>query len=157
MNTMELFNHIKETLVDAIDTVAEEGVMPYIVLRSERFKHAMRLLRENDALDFNFLSSIASVDLKDSIAVVYHLFSLTKKHRIAVKVVLNRDTPEIETVTDIWPGANWHEREAYDMFGVRFSGHPDLRRLLLPEDWVGYPLRKDYTFPEEYHGISGSK
>ena len=94
--------------------------------------------------------------------VVYQLFSLTHKHRIAVKARLPRwnndtpgDLPEIDSVSHVWAIADWHEREAYDMFGIEFTGHPNLRRILCPEDWVGYPLRKDYESPLEYHEIRG--
>ena len=74
---------------------------------------------------------------------MYHLLSLTKKERVRLKVRLG-DSPEVDSVTSVWPAANYFEREVYDLFGVRFNGHPYLRRLLMPEDWEGYPLRKDY-------------
>ena len=84
------------------------------------------------------------------------LYSTTAEHGFAVKVYTDRANPHIASVMDIWPAADWHEREAFDMMGIIFDGHGDLRRILLPEDWVGYPLRKDYVFPREYHGIPGS-
>jgi NADH-quinone oxidoreductase subunit C len=94
--------------------------------------------------------------------VVYHLQSFTHQHRFTLKVVLPRwkgdkvgELPEVPTVSDIWRVADWHEREVYDLCGVRFLDHPDPRRILLSEDWVGHPLRKDYEFPLEYHGIRG--
>jgi NADH-quinone oxidoreductase subunit C len=86
--------------------------------------------------------------------VVYHLFSYTHNQQIVLKVDLPRDNPKIPTVEGVWKVANWFEREVYDLFGVIFDGHSDLRRIMLPEDWTGYPLRKDYVEQEEYDGIS---
>ena len=78
------------------------------------------------------------------------------RHTFAVKVYCPRDAASIPSVADLWPAADWHEREAFDMFGIDFPGHPDLRRILCADDWEGFPLRKDYVFPREYHGIPGS-
>ena len=86
----------------------------------------------------------------------YDLWSFAWRHRIAVKVFVNRAAPIVASVQAIWPAANWHEREAFDLLGIQFEGHPDLRRILCADDWVGFPLRKDYEFPREYHGIPGS-
>jgi NADH-quinone oxidoreductase subunit C len=94
------------------------------------------------------------------VEVVYHLQSFTHRHRFVVKVILPRwqgdkpgSLPAVPSVVSIWPAANWHERETYDLAGVNFVGHPELTRILLADDWVGHPLRKDYEFPLEYHGI----
>ena len=94
--------------------------------------------------------------------VVYHLSSTVKKHTLVLKVMLPRwkddqpgQLPEVPSVADVWRTADWHEREVFDLSGVRFTGHPDLRRILCPEDWVGHALRKDYEMPLEYHGIRG--
>jgi NADH-quinone oxidoreductase subunit C len=93
---------------------------------------------------------------------VYHLWSFKGKVSLVLKVMLPRwqddvpgQIPEVPSVSHIWPTADWHEREVYDLSGVRFVGHPSLRRILCPEDWVGHPLRKDYDMPLEYHGIRG--
>jgi len=94
------------------------------------------------------------VDRLDRFEVVYHLASLSHGHRIVLKAIVPRDDPHIASVAAIYPTANWHERETYDLMGIVFDGHPDLRRILLPDDWEGHPLRKDYVFPESYHGIS---
>ena len=103
-----------------------------------------------------------SFDHEPRLEVVYHLSSYTYKYRLTLKVRLPRwqgdvtgELPEIPSVSGVWAIADWHEREAYDMFGIRFTGHPNLRRILCPEDWEGFPLRKDYEFPLEYHGIRG--
>ncbi|MEP9411059.1 MAG: NADH-quinone oxidoreductase subunit C [Candidatus Brocadia sp.] len=106
-----------------------------------------RFLKENEELDFNFLSDICGVDrveTDDVFEVVYHLYSIQKNHRVRLKVSVPPDEPCIPTVTGVWRTADWHERETYDMFGIKFDGHPDLRKILTPEDFEGHPLRKDY-------------
>lgn len=108
-----------------------------------------RFLRDDERMQFNFLSSISAVDYEEKgFEVVYHLISLPDgRRKIVLKVVPDgtRDDPHVPSVVSVWPTANWHEREAWDLMGIRFTGHPDLRRILLREDWVGHPLRKDYV------------
>ena len=96
---------------------------------------------------FNYLSDVTCVDwypAEPRFEVVYHLLSIPKKERVRLKVRLNSASPAVESLTSVWPGANYFEREVFDLFGVRFTGHPYLRRILMPEDWEGHPLRKDY-------------
>jgi NADH-quinone oxidoreductase subunit C len=132
-------------------------------------------LRDDSRLRFDLLNCISGVDYLETDAkkvakagfephleVVYHISSFAHKHRFVVKLILPRwkdnvegQLPEVPTVSHIWAAADWHERETYDMYGILFTGHPDLRRILLAEDWEGYPLRKDYEYPLEYHGIRG--
>ena len=110
-------------------------------------REACVLLRDDVDCAFNFLSDVTCVDWYPSeprFEVVYHLFSIPKKERVRLKVKLSGDGPAVESVTSVWPAANYFEREVFDLFGIRFTGHPYLRRLLMPEDWEGYPLRKDY-------------
>jgi NADH-quinone oxidoreductase subunit C len=110
-------------------------------------REACVLLRDNPACPFNFLSDVTCVDWfprEPRFEVIYHLLSISKKERVRLKVRLEGGTPVIDSITSVWPGANFFEREVYDLFGVRFIGHPYLRRLLMPEDWEGYPLRRDY-------------
>ena len=102
------------------------------------------------------------VDWEPHLEIVYHLSSTLNKHTLVVKVKSPRwkddqtgALPEIPSLVDVWKTADWHERETYDLSGIHFVGHPDLRRILCPEDWVGHPLRKDYEMPLEYHGIRG--
>jgi NADH-quinone oxidoreductase subunit C len=90
---------------------------------------------------------------KKQIHVAIHLYSYARKHRIVFKMLLDRDAPKCPTLCDVWPVANWQERECFDLLGVTFEGHPDLRRILLPDDWVGHPLRKDFKEGNDYHGI----
>jgi len=129
---------------------------PWIVVEPQVLVDVCRYLHDDGALQFDALSNLSGVDYKDAgyIEIVYHLYSYPHRHRIVLKVRTPRDAAEVPSVESVWKAANWHEREAYDLLGVTFTGHPDLRRLLMPEDWVGYPLRKDFVEPEEYHGIS---
>jgi len=104
-------------------------------------------LRNTAELNFDYLFCLTCVDWKSHLTMVYHFTSTMFRHTIVVKSKLDRNNPEIETVSDIWRTADFHEREVYDLFGVKFLHHPDLRRLLLTDDWIGYPLRKDYEDP----------
>jgi NADH-quinone oxidoreductase subunit C len=110
-------------------------------------REACALLRDNPDCPFNLLSDITCVDWFPSeprFEVIYHLYSISKKERVRLKVKLDSESPVVDSVTSVWRGANYFEREVFDLFGVRFSGHPYLRRILMPEDWEGHPLRKDY-------------
>ena len=110
-------------------------------------REACAILKDDSECEFNFLSDITCVDwypAEPRFEVVYHLLSISKQERLRLKVRLDSSSPVVESVTAVWPGANYFEREIFDLFGVRFSGHPYLRRLLMPEDWEGHPLRKDY-------------
>jgi NADH-quinone oxidoreductase subunit C len=115
--------------------------------------------KTSPALAFDCLSNLAGVDYpkQGAIQVVYHLFSYRHRHAVALKVNAARDNPVVPTVEGVWPAANWLEREVFDLLGVEFEGHSDLRRILMPEDWPGHPLRKDFVEPEEYHGIRTSR
>jgi NADH-quinone oxidoreductase subunit C len=110
-------------------------------------REACALLRDNPQFPFQFLSDLTCVDWYPSeprFEVVYHLLSIAKKDRVRLKVRLDGSSPVVESITSVWAGANFFEREIFDLFGVRFTGHPYLRRILMPEDWEGHPLRKDY-------------
>ena len=113
-------------------------------------------LKTDPTLAFDCLSNQSGVDYpkREQMEVVYHLFSYRHRHALVLKVGVSRDDPRLATVSTVWRAAIWQEREIFDLLGVDFAGHPDLRRILLPEDWVGHPLRKDYVEPTEYHGIS---
>ena len=113
---------------------------------ADRLVEVCTFLRDNPELDFALLASVAGVDWlprDPRFEVVYHLLSLTHNHRFVLKVEAPETHPHVPTVTGVWPTANWHEREAYDFYGIVFHGHPDLTRILLPDDWEGWPLRKD--------------
>ncbi len=119
-----------------------------IVIRGEALLEIARFLKEAPELDFNFLADLTAVDYlgkkEPRFEVVYHLLSLRRRHRLRVKVPVAEPEPEVDSLTPLWQGANWLEREVWDMFGIRFRGHPDLRRVLLYEEFRGHPLRKDY-------------
>jgi len=118
-----------------------------VCIDRSHIREACTWLRASAECDFNFLSDITCVDwypAEPRFEVVYHLLSIAKKERVRLKVKLDSAGPAIDSLTTIWPGANYFEREIFDLFGIRFNGHPYLRRLLMPEDWEGYPLRKDY-------------
>jgi NADH-quinone oxidoreductase subunit C len=118
-----------------------------IYVDRENIREACALLRDDAGCAFNFLSDITCVDwypAEPRFEIVYHLLSISKKERVRLKVRLDSSSPAVESITSVWPGANYFEREVFDLFGVRFTGHPYLRRLLMPEDWEGHPLRKDY-------------
>jgi NADH-quinone oxidoreductase subunit C len=116
----------------------------------------MDILYRNPTTYFDMLSCITGIDNGVSAAtmeVVYNLYSIPFHHHLMIKVTLPRDHPEVDSISHIWKTANWHEREVFDMYGIRFKNHPDLRRILMPADWEGYPLRKDYTHQEYYRDI----
>jgi NADH-quinone oxidoreductase subunit C len=116
-------------------------------------------LKTEPGLEFDCLSNLSGVDYpkRNVIEVVYHLYSYRHRHLFVLKVEAPRDNPAVPSLTRLWGHADWQEREVFDLLGVRFEGHPDLRRILMPEDWPGHPLRKDFVEPEEYHGISTSR
>ena len=141
----ELTIIIKELLPNAV--IEEAGEWVNFFLEATEFKQAALQLRNFNQMPFDFLFCLTCVDWKTHFTMVYHLRSKKTNDNIVIKVKLNRETPEIDTVSDIWRTAEFHEREVFDLFGIVFLQHPDLRRLFLTDDWVGYPLRKDYDDP----------
>jgi NADH-quinone oxidoreductase subunit C len=151
------------------------GFDPFVVVESADLLEICRFLRDDLRLQFELLNCISGVDyfevdpkkapkagFEPHLEVVYHFSSFTHRHRFTLKVLLPRwkdnkpgELPEVPSLAGLWAGADWHEREVYDLSGVWFTGHPELTRILLNEDWQGHPLRKDYEFPLEYHGIRG--
>ena len=119
-----------------------------IVVPREQIVAVCEFLKTTPDYQFNFLSDVCGFDRgpeeEPRFEVNYHLFSTTKHHRLRLKVILYEEDAHVPTVTTVWRTANWHERETYDLFGVIFDGHPDLRRILLPDDWQGHALRKDF-------------
>ena len=113
----------------------------------------LKLLKEDPDLFFDSLMCVSGADTGLELWVVYHLHSFPHKHRLNVKVVLPRENPSCDTVCDMWAMSNFFEREIYDLYGVDFKGHPDLRRIMNPPDWIGWPGRKDYEYPADYHGV----
>lgn len=145
-------------LSHAIEDLKKKHGDNILEVEGEEAEHSMRIKpaallqisAELKEAGFDHLSFVTAVDNKnrekgDTISLVYGLFSTFGKDRVLIELDVSRDKPEADSLTSIWNGADWHEREVFDLFGVQFKGHPDLRRILMPEDWEGYPLRKDFT------------
>jgi NADH-quinone oxidoreductase subunit C len=170
-NPEEIYEILKNEFGEAITSLDKDiPVDQIITVDPLQIAKVGAFLRENDELKFDSLMVLSGVDdangtkAKDedgtdvisggTLSVYYHLHSTTLKHKIAIKVSTPRENPEVESVYNIWRTSDWHEREAFDMFGIIFKNHPDLRRILMPYDWdAGYPLRKDYKNPEFYQGM----
>ncbi|KXI66888.1 NADH-quinone oxidoreductase subunit C [Bacillus cereus group sp. MYBK77-1] len=118
--------------------------VPTLVVEPSEYYEVMELLRSHEELAFDYMSELHATDFVTHMEVYVHLFSYGKKQSVAVKVKLDREAPQVESVTALWKGADWPEREAYDLLGIVFKGHPNLSRILMPDDWIGHPLRKDY-------------
>lgn len=140
---------------DKILSFEENTFQPGIQINPLWIEDIFYFLRDDARLAFDSLSCLSGVDYGagKELGVVYHLFSMQHNHWLVVKVKLDRESPHVPTVEHIYKAANWHERETFDMYGIVFDFHPDLRKILLPDDWEGYPLRKDYQVQELYHGI----
>ena len=152
-----------------------EALDPWVSVDGSALAEVAQFCRDDERLRFDSLQCISGVDYLEPdpkkvkkagfdphLEVLYNLYSFKHKHKIVLKVILQRwkgdqpgEIPDVPSVARVWPTADWHEREVFDLSGVNFVGHPQLTRILCPEDWVGHPLRKDYEFPDEYHGIRG--
>ena len=175
MTSAEIIATLEQQFGPRIKATKPDAIDPFVVVAPEDLLEVCGFLRDDPRLRFEVLNCISGVDylepdpkkapkagFEPHLEVVYHFSSFTHRHRFVVKLILPRwkenkpgELPEVPSVTGLWRGADWHEREVYDLSGVWFTGHPELRRILLSEDWVGHPLRKDYEFPLEYHGIRG--
>ncbi|MGN4672988.1 NADH-quinone oxidoreductase subunit C [Bacillus cereus group sp. MYBK106-2] len=133
----------EEILIDSYINKLSKDV-PTLVVEPSKYYEVMELLRSHEELAFDYMSELHATDFVTYMEVYVHLFSYGKKQSVAVKVKLDREAPQVESVTALWKGADWPEREAYDLLGIVFKGHPNLSRILMPDDWVGHPLRKDY-------------
>ncbi len=155
MNAQEIFELLKTQFGDAaVDVKPDAVVDPYITLAPARLADVCRFLRDDDRLRFDYMMCQSGVDYNNgTLGSIYHLSSMMLGHRIVLRVVVSKDDPTVPSVTPVWGAANWMERETYDLLGIVYQGHPDLRRILLPYDWEGYPLRKDYKVPEFYNGM----
>ncbi|MCP2043181.1 NADH-quinone oxidoreductase subunit C [Pontibacter sp. HSC-36F09] len=139
-----------------------DNLQPYLVLQSERLAEVCLELHDNEATYFDFLSSVTGIDNgpeAGTMEVVYNLYSIPYNHHLMLKVIVPRNStpaepiPAIPTVSHIWRTADWQEREIFDLVGILFNDHPDMRRILCAADWEGHPLRKDYKLQDYYHGI----
>jgi NADH-quinone oxidoreductase subunit C len=130
-----------------------DAINPWSAIETSAVREVCQFCRFDDRLSMEHLELLGGVDYKDRIEVIYVLYSLKHHHRFTLKCLLPRENPVIHTVETVWAVANWHEREAYDMFGIIFLEHSDLRRILCPDDWEGHPLRKDYKYPKSYRDM----
>lgn len=155
-------------IIESINTDFKEGLLPigedtptdHIQVSPEDWNELAGFLREHDSLKFDSLMCLTGIDEgleEENLGVIYNLHSMIHRHKLEVRITVPKSKPVVPSVEQIWRIADWFEREIYDMFGITFEGHRDLRRILLPEDWEGYPLRKDYIFPESWHGINVPK
>jgi NADH-quinone oxidoreductase subunit C len=146
-NKNPVVRKLREWDAQAVAEVLEFRGETTVVVPREYLRRASEYLAAEPSLRFSFLSDITTVDrfpIEARFEVNYHLLSLDRRERLRLKVRLAGSDPTVPSVTSVWPTANWHERENFDLFGIRFEGHPDLRRILMPDDWEGHPLRKDY-------------
>jgi NADH-quinone oxidoreductase subunit C len=175
MTSADIIALLEQEFAGRVKAKNLEAKDPFVVVDPSDLVEVCRFLRDDSRLAFDMLNCISGVDYLEPdpkkapkagfdphMEVVYHLSSFRNKHRFVVKLILPRwkddkpgVIPEVPSLTPLFNMANWHEREVYDLSGVWFTGHPDLTRILLSDDWEGHPLRKDYEFPLEYHGIRG--
>ncbi len=151
MNNSSLLEKIKSKFADSIIETVEFRVELTVVVKKETLVEICIFLRDDSDLRFDHLSDVSGVDFLERnprFDIAYHMYSIPKNHRLRIKVRVNGDET-VSSVTSVWSTANWHEREIFDMFGVKFDNHPDLRRILMSDDWVGHPLRKDYPLGYE--------
>jgi NADH-quinone oxidoreductase subunit C len=154
MNTKEIYELLKSRFKDRVLEYHEPPKDAFIIVDAAAIAEIAVFLRDNEQLLMDSLMCLSGVDYNDKLSVAYHLFSTKKLHKTVIKATTPKDNPSVQTVSDVWPAANAYEREVYDLLGINFEGHPNMKRILMPDDWEGYPLRKDYKFPESYHGIS---
>ncbi len=152
------FEAIREKLVTRFPCIGPtvEAKDPFVVLPAECLTKVCEALKGDPSLAFDYLIDITAVDYpaENLLRAVYHLWSLDHGHAFKLKVELPRQGARLPSVCALWPAANWLEREVFDLFGITFDGHPDLRRIMMPDDWVGHPLLKDFKESGGYHGIS---
>ena len=135
---------------------ASDTTQPCLLIPNNSIIEIARELHQNPSTYFDMLSCITGIDNgaeSNTMEVIYNLYSIPFNASLMLKVILPRENPEVESLCSVWKSANWLEREVYDMFGIKFKNHPDLRRILMPNDWEGYPLRKDYQHQELYRDI----
>jgi NADH-quinone oxidoreductase subunit C len=159
MTQEEVCTQLKETFGEAVGALSETKGDRFVMVKGEKIVEVCRFLKSTTGLAFDYCQDITAIDwpARKVIEVVYHVYSLVHRHGLVVKVETDRDKPTIGTVEGVWKAATWLEREIYDLFGVNFEGHSDMRRILMPDDWVGHPLRKDYQEAGGYHGIGNTR
>ncbi len=164
MEPLEIVDRLKEKFLSEIVDVTQFRDQVSVSVKREKIIDICRYLHDETDIHMDYLADLCGVDYPDRrhrFEVVYNLYSIKYNHRLIIKALIPENGPSVDSVVPIWSGANWHEREACDMYGIIFNGHPDLRRILMPEDWEGYPLRKDYPLKgpkdREYKGFEELK
>jgi len=159
MNAQEIHSKLKSQFGDAVGALAEAKIDPFMTVKADKIVEVCQFAKTDAGLGFDYCEDVTGIDwpARNLIEIVYHLFSLQNRHQIVLKVETDRARPSVPSVQGVWKAANWLEREVFDMLGVIFVGHPDMRRILLPDDWIGYPLRKDYQEAGGYHGVSNTR
>ncbi len=153
MKAEEIAALLGETFGAKILESKSDGLSPCCVVEPAEILAVCRFVHDDERLLMDHLECLAGVDYKERVEVVYILFSMKHRHRFALKCRMPREGAHLPSVESVWAVANWHEREAFDLVGIVFDGHSDPRRILLPDDWEGHPLRKDYKFPTTYQGM----
>ncbi|MEN6295870.1 MAG: NADH-quinone oxidoreductase subunit C [Chloroherpetonaceae bacterium] len=150
----EIFDKLKIEFGEEIISLNEDpGYEPSIKVEPTNLVDIMLFLRDEEGLEFDYPSCLSGVDLGANLGVVYNLYSMKRGHKITIKVEVPKESPDVPSCELVWRSFDWHEREAYDLIGVNFVGHHNLTRILLPDDWEGHPLRKDYVQPDYFHGM----
>jgi NADH-quinone oxidoreductase subunit C len=159
MTSAEIHARLAAKFGERIGPLAPAKMDAFAVVPGADIVEICRYLKDDAELAFDCLMNLSSVDWpkKNQIEVVYHFWSYSKRHAFVLKVQLDRAKPEISSIESVWKSADWLEREQFDLMGVKFHGHPDLRRIMLPDDWVGNPLRKDYKEQAEWHNITTTR
>lgn len=153
----EIFDKLKIEFGEEIISLNEDpGYEPSIKVEPTNLVDIMLFLRDEEGLEFDYPSCLSGVDLGANLGVVYNLYSMKRGHKITIKVEVPKEAPDVPSCELVWRSFDWHEREAYDLIGVNFVGHHNLTRILLPDDWEGHPLRKDYVQPDYFHGMKVS-
>jgi len=160
MNERQLHEKLLSTGISGIGELDTSTCDPFVVVDAGGLVDALTCLRDDSECAVEMLHNVTVVQREAAFEVVYHLCSYSQHHSLTVKVVqaVPEDSepgwaPTVPSAAGVYPSANWHEREQWDLFGVRFEGHPDLRRILLPQEWIGHPLRKDYVYPTDFGEI----
>jgi len=159
MTEHEIHAKLKAQFGDAVGELTDGKVDPFVTVKADKILEICQFAKTTAGLEFDYCEDVTGIDwpARKVIEVVYHLFSLQHQHQIVLKVETDRAQPSVASVQGVWKAANWLEREVFDMLGVDFVGHPDMRRILLPDDWAGHPLRKDYQEAGGYHGVTNTR
>jgi NADH-quinone oxidoreductase subunit C len=159
MTPEEIQKVLAEKFGETVGALQPAKQDPWVLVKAEAIAEVCRFLKDDPRTRMDCLMNLTAVDWpkRNQIDVIYHLFSYPLRHVFILKVQLDRAAPAVPSLEPIWKAADWLEREQFDLLGVQFQGHPDLRRIMLPDDWVGHPLRKDYKEGTDYHHISTTR